>query len=157
MSYLTEQIDEAIKQNDRKSILATLTNICMRDPSFSTGSFQDALDHAEKNYSELYEEFTEGEHPLYGERVDKFDETLTQNDFGDSLVHLEKNFCRIRIEDTKKLGKFLYPPVKSEQSKQTSHSTGEVGVNSPKKSLLPLLMMGAGIIAILLILKKVLW
>lgn len=158
MSYLTEEIDKAIQGNDRKSILATLTNVCLRDPTFSSNSFQDALCHAEKNYTVLYEEFREGEHPLYGARVDIGDETLQKNDFGDSLVHLEQNFCEKRIADTKKLGRFLYP-VKSQLAKEKSKSSKNSEVTQldlPKKSILPLLFLCAGLIGILLILKKLL-
>ena len=58
---------------------------------------------------DIYEPFDESIKPLYAERVDQKDPSLEEKDVAYSVASLKRNFCPERIEDTKKLGRYLFP------------------------------------------------
>ena len=79
---------------------------------------------------DIYEPFDPMLKPLYAERVDLKDPTLEEDDFAASVACLKENFCPERIEDTKKLGRYLFPdemhsPKQEPQSRTQPHRPSE--------------------------------
>lgn len=109
----TDVVDQGIREHDMACIRQALTSTCPFDRTFSRGAFDDGLDYVLKvkgvSEDELYEQFDPEIWPLFASRVDSKDETLTARDFSFSVGYLTENFCPERIEDVKKLGRYLFP------------------------------------------------
>lgn len=109
----TDLIDRGIRENDMMCVRRALKNACQFDRTFSKGKFEDGLEYVldvkgvSKN--ELYVPLDTEHFPLLGERVDRKDPTLTEEDFNSALFYLTENFCQERIDDAKKLGRYLFP------------------------------------------------
>ncbi len=135
MSYkhfeMTHLIDQALQDGNIKSARRVIANICPFDRTFTTGKFEDALEYVQdiKGVG-IYEPFDASIKPLYAERVDRKDPTLEEDDFAVSVAYLKQNFCPERIEDTKKLGRYLFPdemhsPKQEPQSRTQPHRQSE--------------------------------
>lgn len=114
MSYkkfeMTHLIDQALQEGNLKSARRVIANVCPFDRTFTTGEFEDALEYVRVIKGvDIYEPFDESIKPLYAERVDQKDPSLEEKDFAYSVASLKRNFCPERIEDTKKLGRYLFP------------------------------------------------
>lgn len=123
----TDLMDEALQKGNLDSARCVVTNLCPFDRTFTTGKFDDALEYAHKvKGMNLYEPFDSSLNPLYAERIARNDPTLEEKDFAYSVSFLQDNFCPERIEDTKKLGRYLFPeemhqPKPEMQPRQQSH------------------------------------
>ena len=182
MSYkkfeMTHLIDQALQEGNIKSARRVIANICPFDRTFTTSKFEDALEYVrDVKGVDIYEPFDESIKPLYAERVDRKDQTLEADDFAVSVAYLKENFCPERIEDTKKLGRYLFPeemhstrPEPKPQPRMQSHrssgitaresgasyksSTQRTVQNPPKsgqtKKVWPLVAGGVAVAAVLL-------
>lgn len=131
MSYknfaMTDLVDKALLEGNLRSARRVLANICPFDRTFTTGEFENAMEYVSKVKGvDIYEPFDASLNPLYTERIDQGDITLKKDDFAVSVGWLKENFCPERIEDTKKLGRYLFPEEmhssKTEpQSRMQSH------------------------------------
>lgn len=136
MSYkkfeMTHLIDQALQEGNIKSARRVIANICPFDRTFTTSKFEDALEYVrDVKGVDIYEPFDESIKPLYAERVDRKDQTLEADDFAVSVAYLKENFCPERIEDTKKLGRYLFP----EEMHQNKKSDGNTPSDDLKKYL----------------------
>lgn len=106
----TDLMDEALQKENFDSARCVIANLCPFDRAFTTGMFEDALEYAHKVKGvNLYVSFDVTLNPLYEERVARKDPNLEEDDFAYSVAYLKENFCPERIEDTKKLGRYLFP------------------------------------------------
>lgn len=106
----SERVDRALQSGNIRIVKQLLVNVCKFDRTFSTGEFEDAMEYVCKVKGvNIFEPLDETLMPLYSERVDRNDPTLGEDDFTASAVCLMENFCPERIEDTKKLGRYLFP------------------------------------------------
>lgn len=117
-------VDKALREGNLRSVQRTICDICPSDRTFTTGEFEDALEYVRDIKGvDIYEPFDPSLKPLYAERVDRKDPTLEEDDFAVSVAYLKENFCPERIEDTKKLGRYLFPeemhPPKQEPQSHT--------------------------------------
>lgn len=130
MSYknfdMTDLVDESLREGNLKSVRRIISNICPSDRAFTTSKFADALEYVRKVKGvDIYEPFDASLKPLYAERVDRKDPTLEEDDFAASVACLKENFCPERIEDTKKLGRYLFPEeMHNKNSKSSSNNSG---------------------------------
>lgn len=116
----SERVDRALQSGNIRIVKQLLVNVCKFDRTFSTGEFEDAMEYVCKVKGvNIFEPLDETLRPLYSERVDQKDPTLGEDDFTASAVCLMENFCPERIEDTKKLGRYLFP----EEMHQTKTET----------------------------------
>ena len=116
----SERVDRALQSGNIRIVKQLLVNVCKFDRTFSTGEFEDAMEYVCKVKGvNIFEPLDETLRPLYSERVDRKDPTLGEDDFTASAVCLMENFCPERIEDTKKLGRYLFP----EEMHQTKTET----------------------------------
>ena len=114
MSYksftMTHLIDQALQNKNLRNVRRIVANIGPHDRTFTTSEFEDALEYVQDVKGvDIYEPFDASLKPLYAERVDRKDPTLEEDDFAASVACLKENFCLERIEDTKKLGRYLFP------------------------------------------------
>ena len=106
----TDLMDEALQKGNLDSARCVIANLCPFDRTFTTGKFDDALEYAHKIKGvNLYVPFDSTLDPLYTDRIMRNDPTLEEKDFAYSVAMLKENFCPERIEDTKKLGRYLFP------------------------------------------------
>lgn len=121
---MADLVDKALSEGNLRSARRVISNICPADRTFTTGEFEDALEYVrDVKGVDIFEPFDPSLKPLYAERVDRKDPTLEEDDFAASVACLKENFCPERIEDTKKLGRYLFPeemhPPKREPQSQT--------------------------------------
>lgn len=123
---MTDLVDESLREGNLKSVRRIISNICPSDRAFTTSKFADALEYVRKVKGvDIYEPFDASLKPLYAERVDRKDPTLEEDDFAASVACLKENFCPERIEDTKKLGRYLFPnEMHNKNSKSSSNNSG---------------------------------
>ena len=182
MSYksfeMTHLIDQALQNKNLRNVRRIVANICPHDRTFTTSEFDDALEYVrDVKGVDIYEPFDSLLKPLYADRIDRKDPTLEEDDFAASVACLKENFCPERIEDTKKLGRYLFPeemhstrPEPKPQPRMQSHrprgiTAREIGasyksdtqrtVQNPPKSgqtqkVWPLVAGGVAVAAILL-------
>lgn len=130
MSYkkfdMSDLVDKALQEGNLKSVRRIISNICPSDRAFTTSKFADALEYVRKVKGvDIYEPFDASLKPLYAERVDRKDPTLEEDDFAASVACLKENFCPERIEDTKKLGRYLFPnEMHNKNNKSSSNKSG---------------------------------
>lgn len=133
----TELVDAGIREGDYIKIRRALTSACYFDRTFSKGNFKDGLEYVAKQGVDIFEPFDPQKGALYSERVDRKDPTLTKDDFADSEYNLTENFCQERIDDTIKLGRYLFPQemqVAKEQaaSKQSAKPQSQKVTTNPQ-------------------------
>lgn len=127
----SERVDRALESGNIRIVKQLLVNVCKFDRTFSTGEFEDAMEYVCKVKGvNIFEPLDETLRPLYSERVDRKDPTLGEDDFTASAVCLMENFCSERIEDTKKLGRYLFPeemhlPKQEPKSRTQLHRPSE--------------------------------
>ena len=136
MSYksfdMTDLVDKALREGNLRSARRVISNICPSDRTFTTSEFEDALEYVQNVKGvDIYEPFDPLLKPLYAERIDRKDPTLEEDDFAASVACLKENFCPERIEDTKKLGRYLFP----EEMHQNKKSDGNTSSEDLKKYL----------------------
>lgn len=95
-------IENAIKEKNIGSLRRSLGNIIMADRNFSDNTFYDTLEYVNSKINIM-------EPNLNGELVSAGKSTYTDNDFNNAVFELTENFCKERIEDVKKIGRYLYP------------------------------------------------
>lgn len=122
----SDLVDKALQEENLRSARCVISNICPFDRTFTTGEFEDALEYVIKVKGvDIFEPFDASLNPLYGERVDRKDPTLEEDDFAVSVAYLKENFCPERIEDTKKLGRYLFPnEMHNKNNKSSSNNSG---------------------------------
>lgn len=136
----TDLMDKALQKENFDSARCVIANLCPFDRAFTTGMFEDALEYAHKIKGvNLYVPFDETLNPLYEKRVARKDPNLKEDDFAYSVAYLKENFCPERIEDTKKLGRYLFPEEirhpRVEILRHTGNNTGtRNSVNSGSSS-----------------------
>lgn len=136
----TDLVDQGIREHNVADIRQALTSTCPFDRTFTGGAFDDGLDYVlnvkgvPKN--ELYEKLNPAIGPLFGSRVDSKDTRLVERDFSYSVGYLTENFCPERIEDVKKLGRYLFPNEmkKPEEKTQLRRQVEGRVVNPPRRS-----------------------
>ena len=132
----TDRVDKEIARGNRRGICRLLVNICEFDPGFSTGEFDDALEYVRKvKKIDIYEPFEEKLNPLYWERVSLKDPSLKKDDFITSVAYLLENFCPERIEDTKKLGRYLFPDEMKNNKSVGNAQSGNTSSSELRKYL----------------------
>lgn len=126
---MTNLIDQALQNKNLRNVRRIVANICPHDRTFTTSEFEDALEYVLKikkiPQSELFEPFDPLLKPLYAERIDRKDPTLEEDDFAASVACLKENFCPERIEDTKKLGRYLFPDEMHQNKKSDGNTSSE--------------------------------
>ena len=128
----SERVDRALKSGDISTVKQLLVNVCKFDRTFSSGEFEDAMEYVCKVKGvNIFEPLDETLGHLYSERVERKDPTLGEDDFTASVVCLKENFCPERIEDAKKLGRYLFP----EEMHQNKKSDGNTSSEDLKKYL----------------------
>lgn len=156
---MTDLVDEGARENDLDKIRRALANSCQFDHAFVKGNLKDGLEYvAKQHHINVFVAFDPSVNPLYGPRVDRHDPTLTREDFSSSLFYLTENFCRERIQDTEKLGRYLYPE-EAAAPQQTKYSYKPERVrneNPPKASdnLVLLAIAGAAVLVVLWLILK---
>lgn len=123
---MTHLIDQALQNKNLRNVRRIVANIGPHDRTFTTSEFEDALEYVQDVKGvDIYEPFDASLKPLYAERVDRKDPTLEEDDFAASVACLKENFCPERIEDTKKLGRYLFPEeMHNKNSKSSSNNSG---------------------------------
>ena len=121
---LTEEIDTFLAENDRRKIISALTSICYLDRNFSTSAFDDGVEYVveQKRYTQLWEPFQDTP-PLFQPRIDGKDPHLCEEDYPKAIAHLKLNFCPERVEDTRRLGQYLFPIKDTPQKSAPTHSS----------------------------------
>lgn len=146
MSVIMDKMKQAIQEDDRQAVLEVLTNISTVDPSFSSGTFDEALQYAEANFGKekLYAKYDGGE--LYKGNTDKAD-------YGNAVIDMENNFCKERIDATRAFGQRLYGQVGgNNDAKKASSPQGPERPKEEKSnfamlvSIILLLILGVGIV-----------
>ena len=136
---MTDLIDKALNEGNLRSVRRVISDICPSDRTFTTGEFEDALEYVRKikriSDSEIFEPFDPDLKPLYSDRVDRKDPTLEEDDFAASVAVLKENFCPERIEDTKKLGRYLFPDEMKNNKSVGSAQSGNTSSNELRKYL----------------------
>lgn len=136
---MTDLIDKALNEGNLRSARRVISDICPSDRTFITGEFEDALEYVRKikriSDSEIFEPFDPDLKPLYSDRVDRKDPTLEEDDFAASVAVLKENFCPERIEDTKKLGRYLFPDEMKNNKSVGSAQSGNTSSNELRKYL----------------------
>ena len=136
-------VDKALSEGNLRSARFTICNICPSDRTFITGEFEDALEYVrDVKGVDIFEPFDPSLHPLYAERVDRKDPTLKEDDFAASVACLKYNFCPERIEDTKKLGRYLFPEEMHIKKKDTYGNTSSTNIKKYLSDISELLKVG---------------
>lgn len=121
-------VQECIQNNDIKGLKGAFVGIIFSDRSFSKGEFDHTLDYIRKERNiKILESFDNGE--LLSNKINNG--SVTEDDFEEAVYNLKVNFCKERIDDVKKLGKYSYG--KNISSKVTVSDT-LIGGNQGKKS-----------------------
>lgn len=130
----TEYLDRAIARDDMKGVRELLCVACKEDRGFSTNYLQDGIEYVEKvkQVQTLWQKF-DPNRALFAARVDKGDESLSDEDYFDAVFDLSCNFCLERIEDVKKLGQFLERKEAAKRSAQASKNAVNEQRPSQKK------------------------
>lgn len=104
----TFYLDKNIAQNDMEGLRDQLCVKCRLDRSFSTHGFEDGIEYVEKErgVKNLWQPLDRSL-AMFGERVERQDPTLSDEDYSRAVFDLSINFCPERIEDVKKLGRYL--------------------------------------------------
>lgn len=137
---LTDLIDQGIRENDMMCVRRALTSMCPFDRVFAQGKFDNGIEYVLRvkgiSEDELYVAFDPTLFPLMSERVDAKDSTLTEDDYTHAVFYLTENFCPERIEDVKKLGRYLFPNEmkKPEEKVQPRRQLEGQTVNPPRRS-----------------------
>lgn len=105
----TGLVDEGIKEKNYDKIRCALTGTCYFDRTFTKGKFQAGLEYVAKQGVNIFEPYDPQEGALFGDRIDRKDPTLEEDDFAAAIFRLTENFCQERIDDTIKLGRYLFP------------------------------------------------
>ena len=147
MSYksfvMTHLIDDALQEGNLKSARRVIANVCPFDRTFTTSKFEDALEYVrDVKGVNIFEPFDPSLKPLYAERVDRKDPTLEEDDFAVSVAYLKENFCLERIEDTKKLGRYLFPEEMHLKKKDTYGNTSSTNIKKYLSDISELLKVG---------------
>lgn len=147
---LTDLVDQGIQENDMMCVRRALTSMCPFDRAFTQGKFDNGIEYVlrEKGISEdkLYVAFDPTLFPLMRERVDTKDSTLTEDDYTHAVFYLTENFCKERIEDVKKLGRYLFPNEGKEPTVNPSRRSPQR--NRQKDTVRLLLIVGGAAVAI---------
>ena len=140
---MTHLIDDALQEGNLKSARRVIANVCPFDRTFTTSKFEDALEYVrDVKGVDIFEPFDPSLKPLYAERVDRKDPTLEEDDFAVSVAYLKENFCPERIEDTKKLGRYLFPEEMHIKKKDTYGNTSSTNIKKYLSDISELLKVG---------------
>ena len=140
---MTHLIDDALQEGNLKSARRVIANVCPFDRTFTTSKFEDALEYVrDVKGVNIFEPFDPSLKPLYAERVDRKDPTLEEDDFAVSVAYLKENFCPERIEDTKKLGRYLFPEEMHIKKKDTYGNTSSTNIKKYLSDISELLKVG---------------
>lgn len=96
-----ERIEKGIKKNNVKDLRHAMGDICYTCRDFSDGEFDKILQYIESKGIKIRED------QLIGELVSANKTTYTGRDFVDAVLELKGNFCDARINDVKKIGRYL--------------------------------------------------
>lgn len=98
-------VNEYIKEKNIFGLREALGNICYTNRSFSNGDFDKAFELIKSKGIDIMEEFDNSE-PLI--LSNKKLEELGHDDFTLAVFNMKENFCKERIAEAKKIGKYLY-------------------------------------------------
>lgn len=85
---------------------------------------------------DIFEPYDPQKGALFGDRIDRKDPTLEEDDFAAALFRLTENFCQERIDDTIKLGRYLFPQ-EMQAAKEQAASKQSAKPQSPKVTTNP--------------------
>jgi hypothetical protein len=102
-----DSLDEKIEKNDVDFLRDAIGSICYISRDFSSGEFDDAIKYVENKGVKLREPYNGKPELILNKK--KLSE-CTEDDFGDAVFELKENFCIERINEVKKIGKYVYGP-----------------------------------------------
>jgi hypothetical protein len=102
--YKSITVIEGVKSKNLSKIREALGTICYTSRDFRSGAFDAHLKYVLDSGIDIFEEYN-GE-PLISEK--KKLEDMNDDDFSEAVFELKENFCKERINDVKKIGKYLY-------------------------------------------------
>ncbi|NFT91102.1 hypothetical protein FDF86_01560 [Clostridium botulinum] len=98
-------VQECIENNNIRGLKGAFVGIIFSDRSFSKREFDETLDYVRRETNlEILEGFDGGE--LLSKKSSSGN--ITEDVFEEAVYNLKVNFCKERIDDVKKLGKYLY-------------------------------------------------
>jgi predicted metalloprotease len=131
--HINKTIEEAVKNNDLKTIYSSLYTILLSDPGFSTSKFDDAMKYVKNNE---IDGFIQKHNGVIFEAEEKWSE-----EYWDKVAsELIDNFSMERINHLKDISKKLYPNKEDDlnieqkktqeqsSSKSLNKKTGTVGI-----------------------------
>lgn len=137
MEKISDYLRRSVDDKNITGIRSVFTTIAGKDPSFSTGEFEDSLNYVRsKNIPGLFVPF-DGEQFPPREQWDKEHRAMM-------IASLMDNFCMERINHLKQVSCFLYPPQANEPQMgnhsthshpHTGYSDRRGGGNPPKKAV----------------------
>ena len=100
-------LDEKIEKNDVKLLRDMIGSICYINRDFARDDFDAAIKYVENKGIKLREPYNSKPELI----LNKKDlSECTQDDFEDAVFELKENFCTERINEVKKIGKYVYGP-----------------------------------------------
>ena len=137
-------LDADIEKNDVGTLRERIGNICYTSRDFSSGDFDAAIKYVESKGIKLGEPYNGNPELILNKK--KLSE-CTEDDFRDAVFELKENFCTERINEVKKIGKYMFGPggkakknddkkkdsTKDEQQTSTSQARPKI-VNYPEFS-----------------------
>ena len=139
-----DSLDEKIEKNDVDYLRDAIGSICYISRDFSSGDFDAAIKYVESKGIKLKEPYNGKPELILNKK--KLSE-CTEDDFRDAVFELKENFCTERINEVKKIGKYMFGPggkaknnddkkkdlTKDEQQTSTSQARPKI-VNYPEFS-----------------------
>lgn len=100
-------LDADIEKNDVGTLRERIGNICYTSRDFSSGDFDAAIKYVESKGIKLGEPYNGNPELILNKK--KLSE-CTEDDFRDAVFELKENFCTERINEVKKIGKYMFGP-----------------------------------------------
>ena len=100
-------IEQCLAKNDVEGLRNVIGSLCYTSMDFSSGEFDAAIKYVESKGIKLKESYNGKPELILNKK--KLSE-CTEDDFGDAVFELKENFCTERINEVKKIGKYVYGP-----------------------------------------------
>ena len=100
-------MDKDIEKNDVQMLRNRIGNIIYTSRDFSSGDFDAAIKYVESKGIKLKEPYN-SKYELVLNKKDLSE--CTREDFAAAVFNLKENFCTERINEVKKIGKYMYGP-----------------------------------------------
>ena len=124
-----ESIVSGVEKNDVRSLRESIGTLCYTSRDFSSGEFDDAIKYVENKGIKLREPYN-GKPELILNKKDLSE--CTEDDFGDAVFELKENFCTERINEVKKIGKYVYGP--GGKAKKNDKTKPETQTDKPEET-----------------------